>query len=288
MNDAQVNINTGTLQELLDKLMERKYTAKNLGSVSYRTLNYWHEQGLLLLQRDENERQWRKFSFAEIIWIRMLEEFRTMGIAVEKVAKPLMNHFGEEELDPEEWIEGVNFPMGSGPLTVVSSEKMHFQFCLVLAVCIHYRNPAAIRIFFDGTVTEVFANPDFTGIRIEEIHQKDYSSGFQSFISLSLDKIIMEVIPDLDIDTVLEFGVINQNEIELLKHMSRKELLNVLITNPDGEINKIEFKQQVVTASQTMIVYETLKNGMYHKITYQTIGGKTTIFEQTSKIKNDG
>ena len=48
---------------------ERKIT---LNSVTYRQINSWEEQGLLTIEREN--REWRKYSLMDAIWVKILQE----------------------------------------------------------------------------------------------------------------------------------------------------------------------------------------------------------------------
>src|SRR5580658_1797009 len=89
--------------ELFKKLTEKQFNLKVFDkSISYRTVNYWDEKGYLLFERDKDETEWRKLSFVDYIWLRMLDELRKMGIAVEPVVGVLFREFGIREDEIEE------------------------------------------------------------------------------------------------------------------------------------------------------------------------------------------
>lgn len=78
-------------QEFLDiitnlelKIRERIYPASKIGA-SYRVINHWTEKGILADLREENSREWRKFSFSDLVWVKILEELRGYGMSLDKI-----------------------------------------------------------------------------------------------------------------------------------------------------------------------------------------------------------
>ena len=65
--------------QLFNQLMEKKFNSGIFEKeITYRTVNYWGEKGYLLLERDNSGTDWRKLSFTDYIWMRMLDELRKM------------------------------------------------------------------------------------------------------------------------------------------------------------------------------------------------------------------
>ena len=54
--------------------------------LSYRIINSWENQGLIDIDRI-NMAQWRKFSFIDFVWLRIIADLRTFGFPLEKLLK---------------------------------------------------------------------------------------------------------------------------------------------------------------------------------------------------------
>lgn len=54
--------------------------------LSYRIINSWENQGLIDTDRI-NMAQWRKFSFIDFVWIRIIADLRTFGFPLEKLLR---------------------------------------------------------------------------------------------------------------------------------------------------------------------------------------------------------
>ena len=80
-------------QELLLALQEKQFTLKDIPEISYRTINHWDSKGFLISNR-EDKATWRKFSLAEVIWLKMLNDLRRMGVSIECVIDVIKHEFG--------------------------------------------------------------------------------------------------------------------------------------------------------------------------------------------------
>lgn len=65
---------------------ERKWTAGQL-QPQYRVINHWDELGLLPEASRAEEGQWRKFTYIETVWIRVIARLRDMGLPLLTIAE---------------------------------------------------------------------------------------------------------------------------------------------------------------------------------------------------------
>src|SRR5258705_3976650 len=57
----------------------------NLETITYRQLNSWDSEGLLTIPREN--REWRRFSIMDAIWVKIIHELREFGFPIEKIKK---------------------------------------------------------------------------------------------------------------------------------------------------------------------------------------------------------
>ena len=69
--------------ELSERLMQKSFVGTDTG-VQYRSINHWGTFGLFDDDR-EDVKGWRRFSFVEFIWIRMIDEMRKFGLPMETI-----------------------------------------------------------------------------------------------------------------------------------------------------------------------------------------------------------
>ena len=76
-------VSPADLETLFGRLEARDLRARDLG-ISYRQLNHWDTNGLLLQGADRAEGQsWRAFSLLDLFWIRLAQSLRNWGITLE-------------------------------------------------------------------------------------------------------------------------------------------------------------------------------------------------------------
>lgn len=72
-------------QELVSMLQKELFTVPDTGT-TYRTINHWEGMGLLDDHRAPDQR-WRRFSFVDYVWIRLLDKMRRVGISIDALKK---------------------------------------------------------------------------------------------------------------------------------------------------------------------------------------------------------
>lgn len=72
-------------QPLKEQLNDKKYPVSKTDS-SYRAINSWSEAGLLL-EEDDRENGWRKFSFLDLIWLEIIKELRAVGFGLDDLSR---------------------------------------------------------------------------------------------------------------------------------------------------------------------------------------------------------
>lgn len=70
------------LSKLRERVRVRTFAVGGTG-VAYRVINHW-EQKKLLPKRDEDE-GWRKFSFIELVWLKVISRLRKLGFPIEQI-----------------------------------------------------------------------------------------------------------------------------------------------------------------------------------------------------------
>jgi DNA-binding transcriptional MerR regulator len=77
----------GEVEAIRKGFRERRYTPQQLEGPQYRVINYWDEQGILPKSSRDGEDQWRKFTYIEAVWIRVIMRLREFGLPISKILK---------------------------------------------------------------------------------------------------------------------------------------------------------------------------------------------------------
>lgn len=264
--------------DIFDKLNGQLFTIKDLNNISYRTVNYWDEKGLLIgdIERFRSE-GWRRFSFIEFVWIEILNSLRELGVSVDSAVSSIFKAFNyipvsHKELDiiPEE-------------ATRVYGNYREFlsTFKTYLLCATIMKNTVLIRVYSDGSSRIV--RIDETDSKLENI-AFDYKENKRSFLSISINEIIERFLISKDIKVIESVGILNENEIELLKCLKKNDVEEIKIVFEDKKPILIETTHLHNYVENNKRLYEYITSP-YEEITFKTFGTKTVSFKRITKTK---
>ncbi len=281
-------------RELFAELMAKRFTVKDLteldNKITYRTINHWDEKGYLLAQKDEEG--WRKFSFADYVWILLLDELREFDIAVKNIVSTLFIDFGFpydvlDEMSNEE-IEELRKMDFEKLIKKIDRDYALEVFCRMLVTIISYRTPLTLRFFKDGSSLPIYGNPAYHGIRLkpalDEYSRALTESNFQSSISISIDSLIKDFIEKKSLDNIAELKLFSEQEIEILTQLNNNQLKEITIYLENGKPERI----QIVESFNNVDVAKRVKESFlsdYQSCKYITTSGQTFTLERTTSKK---
>ncbi|MEZ4858534.1 MAG: MerR family transcriptional regulator [Flavobacteriaceae bacterium] len=117
-----------------DQLSEYKFNKKDI-SLSYRALNHYDEQGLLISERPSNN-EWRTFNGFELIWLNLIVILREIGFSLKKIKTLKRNLF---EIGQKGLIDRANY--------------INRSFYEEILLSIEGKYSLFILIFYDSTYT---------------------------------------------------------------------------------------------------------------------------------------
>jgi hypothetical protein len=113
--------------EFKTKLNHKQYSLSE-PSVTPRVLHHWHQTGVITDRRAKGK-GWSKFSFTELVWIKLIIRLREFGLSLDKIkiGKEDLSKYAAEDA-------GSTFPLLDFYLLYVRS----------------YKHPVNLRVFEDG------------------------------------------------------------------------------------------------------------------------------------------
>lgn len=164
------------LSKLRERLRVRTFAVGGTG-VAYRVINHW-EQKKLLPKRDEDE-GWRKFSFIELVWLKVISRLRKVGFPIEQIVRtkngvmvwdkelrtyPLLEYYivkaAASQIDPYIFI------LPDGKATVLSSREIEDYKGL-------FGSKDAITISLKSILSEL----DIKSVKPETLRAVSYAEG---------------------------------------------------------------------------------------------------------------
>ncbi|RAJ92692.1 MerR-like DNA binding protein [Larkinella arboricola] len=261
-------------EEFLTIVTDKKYTISYLDDQKYHVVNYWDKQGLLLTKRDEVSK-WRRFSFAEYVWMHMLQELTEMGVSHQKVVNAIRTAYGIPE-EPAH-LEDTMTEQEKSYYSTPNDETTHEEFGRLLVSSMLKKSALALRIYKDGTCKEMWGHGEYLFI-------PDPSRDWDFFIQVSLSEILSKILALGKFDSIMLSHALNKNEAELIEHLHNEELTSVSVQLKKGKPVMFELTSSG-QVKDVLRLAEHLIEGRYESISYTTNGGKKAAFKKTTKVR---
>ncbi len=282
--------------ELCERLLQKSFVGTDTG-VPYRSINHWETAGLIDDDRGVGQR-WRRFSFVEFIWIRMIDEMRKVGLPMEaiKVVKDslfqpadivdLDLHLrsiyqaggkqapiqGEGRKAMEEDMRG-RFSGGYEKQQVSGNWLQHLILSSIVKRC-----PVVLVVFTDGTPFAIHEEPNYF-ILPEYLDRLS----FETHARIPVTGIIKEFLSgDQAIERMGDLQILEPNEQTVLRIIHSGLYDSVTVNFKDQKMKSLEMRQsQVVTRK----IVDVLAAGKYQDISIVQHEGQITKIENTIKYK---
>jgi hypothetical protein len=295
MSDFNAELYIQDMQELVLQLLkqihERRFTVKDLQdldqAITYRTINYWSEKGYLLTPRQEGNREWRKMSYAEYVWILFLNELRVMGVAFEPIVHSLFIDLISKVYPNTEGDHARLSSLSFEKLAIEMNKDLALKnFAWLLVHIIGFRTPLTLRFFTSGEVLRVWGNTNFAGQGEEliEYTKKVVESNFENSISISLDGLVKHYIQKKDLDSIKDLQLLSPKEIEILEYSRSKQLTELTINYADGEPDRVTLVDIFENEQKGKRVEDYLISD-YADLAFKINGGNTMHVLRKTKAK---
>ena len=275
--------------QLYEKLIEDRFYVSNTG-ISYRTINHWNEKGLIRCNR-KNEGGDRRFSFADFVWIKIVNELRSFGVSIptiKKITDEIYTHLPIQKIfeninsnleslknlcgqDNDEFLEFLkNKDYENVEFTDIKITYLH----LLIADAISGREPMSIIVIKGG---EWFPfNPNKENIYSEEVINK---RKFSSHISICLLDIIFQFFKS---ETVIrfmkDFKLISPLEQKMLDELESDSFNKVSVFYKTEKYTPLEIKKSKTAKSQLL---QIIRDRQYsHFIITDVIGNENKLMKE--------
>lgn len=280
--------------ELLDRLLQKSFIGTDTG-LPYRTINHWENVGLIDNDRSE-ARSWRRFSFVEFIWIKMIDEMRKAGLPVETI-KAVRGHLfrpasladldihlrsvyrarGGRPPGKQEGAEAMEADMqarfegGIEAHEVEGNWLQHLILSTVLKRC-----PVILVVFTDGTPFAIHEEPGFFLTQ----EQQDRLT-FETHLRVPVTGVVKEFLRGgLAIERIGDLHILEPNEQTVLRIIQSGQYESVTVTFKDKKMKGLHLRQ---SQEVTRRIVDVLAAGKYQDIAIVQHEGQVTKIENTLK-----
>lgn len=269
------------------------------GELITKILPLWRKNELLpFIRKGEH----LKISFAELIWLRILDSLRQLKYPMEQT-KAVCKYFFEDAhrndlpkrnltnhktaldkkkaagtLNEEEThlLEYLDRSLADRIFLDILKSDINYLTNLTID-CIRSREDRRILIFADGRVGEQYSDEVRT-------HSKTKIDIAEPHISLSLTFYLREFINSEELSTLFFPQILNDDEKKVLKEMKNKNIKEINITMQKGKPIRIEStKEGIITGDQAKQIKEILGLQNYQQIILDTRSDSTFSFKRTNK-----
>lgn len=223
---------------------------------TYRSINYWDEQGLFLSKR-ENTGGWRQFSIVDVVWMRILQALKCVGMQSDALFKLKEDLFAVKD---------------------TKGRYTEFEFWIYSALA---DKDISVIVLPDGR--GIIATPQDV-----ELHQMAFGLG-EVFVTINFKQIVRSILKPDDARAGRRKEVLHkldEEETDLI-HALRLEDVDAVITHiKEGKIDRIELKKVEQNPELLMeMVRQKLKESPNQTITIKKQDNKVVFVEQKKSRK---
>jgi DNA-binding transcriptional MerR regulator len=292
----------GTIQLLLELVLPQ-FTISEVG-ITHRWITHWDEQVLLGNRRDGVA--WRRFSFVEYIWLRIIVRLREFQMPISSIRQ--VKKFLWQAIDPQkfeqfsdEFLQNVRkgaFPPPSGTTheefekglkKAKAQHKTVFRYLNTLFWMIFsmqlYKRPICLLINEKGACCSIF----LAGGEISEFSMNLILDTIpkSDFICINLYNILQEFFSNEKIDdnTIQKIAILGEKEKQILALIQRGDFKEITIRLKDNKEYFVGIKRNKSVDKISNEVSSIITRNRYQDIRLVTEKGKIVLAEVTEKIK---
>lgn len=287
--------------ELHTRINEKVFTKQNIEGVTYRAINHWASKDLFF-ENKELERDWRKFSFVEYIWLQILINLRNMGLPLEmchKIKRQLTKDFQLEDL----------FDLSDLPLTEKQKQALDLrnkkneedkeeifktienEESIEIVEATNLLSIGIIETIVKRSHYNYFIKQDGSVVPFPMEHIELFQDQFQSIMAehhycISLNSLLKDfVTKDHYLKKSLSFGLLTKQEGILIDLVRQKSVVSIKVKKEKQQIELIETTEKLNSMKlEGRLMDYFLKTG-YQTITTTTQNGHLVYAERITKHK---
>lgn len=279
--------------DFFEKMRKKTIRRPDL-KIEARVIHHWEKQNLLLVSKPESAHY--LFSLTESFWIKIIQRLREYNISLEQIRslKEIMTEPAPMDVPIDELVRVIqqidsNLSAQEVKEILLSGDLKKFMDGLtvtvieVLLITLIGERPS-LRCLLNHK-GEVYFTSDNTNLELDQRFQT-FLSG--SYLSVSLNEIIQEIVRDIEVKLPSSEPIIlSIEEKEVLRQIREGEAKSIQINfndkTKDIETIKVTKKMELSTANRIADII--LRNGYQH-ITITTQNGQIAYCENTIKLKN--
>ena len=284
---------------LFDRIVPIEEVKDLRGDKIYKSLQYWRRHGLLPFFEKGEKFQ---LSFAQLVWLRILDHLREYSFTVKKTEK-ICNYFFKNAYDiglPQKNIEYTKGNLLKKKLAGTMSEEEENSLQWVenalndellmyglkfdinyltnlINISLEVNEEAGVLVFTDGEVMEHIGDNYFN-------HNNSDLDRKRPHIYFSLSYFLEEFIEKEELQKLLMPRLLNDDEKMVLKEIRTKNVKELIVKFNEGAPFRFDIvNEKTISGEEVMRLKKVLGLGNYEEITLVTRNEKTIIFKTKKK-----
>lgn len=249
---------------LCEQVLERRWSVSDVG-VPYRWINYWDRERLLLdIEREGTS--WRKFSFIDYIWVRMICELREFGLSFDAIRRVKDALAAPLPVEPEVALRKTR-------------ERSSYNILLLLiAEAVVTKAPIHLLVRCNGET--LLFNENHAGLYGQELDR--FRAG--PHLCVPLTGMLGEIVRRNAIDFIApKIPLLTPSEVEVLTLLRQGALTELEAIGENDQPIKIIADGAYDRAESERMLIERMMLRPYRQVRYETKDGKTVSFRAQAR-----
>jgi len=284
------------------EVLHNKFVRLEEISINENLFLYWRKKGLLPFFQKGS---WARFSYAQVIWLKMLLDLRELGYSIDQMlalAEYLFRRAYDDDL-PQRNLEASQAQLEkkkvAGTIDQTEQEMLDYlddvltdpellhslkyninYLSNLLVICLNSGEETGLLLFSDNSIAE-FSQGNYYSV--EEGREVDIS---RPHIYLSIPHYLKTYVRQENLsEIILRIAAFSDSEKKIIREVRDHRNKELRIELRDGVVQKVEAtaKERMVTAEQAERIRAILGLHNYEKITVDTMDEKTLMLRKTRK-----
>ncbi|ANE50650.1 MerR family transcriptional regulator [Flavisolibacter tropicus] len=289
------------LLEMQRNLRVSQFAIKDT-DIEHRTILHWEQEGLIE-KREAKEGTWRKFSFEEYVWLRIIKELRVFGTPIplikeikaylfssadftsistivnEDLLEHLKASFKDQENIDQDQLAALDIKQLKESLKEKSSIT---NFFALLVEIIYSRPPAYLLVNAKGEFAPILLNKVKTEEKLHILLEEMQKS---SLLSINITQIIEAFFSTTHFSGSVYYNLspLSRKEKEVLDIIRLQRVHRIEIDIKEEGPYKVEFKRYRPTKGTIDQIEKIIAKGKYGNISLHMAEGNILQFVETEK-----
>lgn len=262
-------------------------------NINKRVIGHWDTEGILLFHKGDTTKH-RRYSFIDLVWLRMVTDLREMGVGLEIIRRAKENLFKvvsgkktyQKLKDSPKKLNAISDEnLKNDLVTFLNSEEFDNmdsgagfpEFLHYIFDCIINKTLVSVKIFQDGSVLPLYNNDYsyYTPASLEKVI-------YETHTTVSISKIIKEfLVSEESVYVLPKLNLLGMNELKLLEIVSSGEYEAVTINFKNKKMKSLQLvKEQDVKKK----IVDILTENAYQDIVIKSHAGMVTRIQNIQKV----